>query len=81
MGCPEAYGGDVEVDVLARPECPGADDGEGDADGVAGQDFDESFGTVFAGVAVKDADEAEGTLQGKRSFLVSKKGSPFFCNR
>lgn len=59
VGGPEADGGYGEEKILAWFEDPGASEVEGDAHGVAGNDFDIGVGARAAGVAVDEGREAD----------------------
>ena len=59
---PEAEGGDGDVHVLAGAEGPGTGHFHGDADGVAGEGFDDGFGAAFAEVSVDERTEADESL-------------------
>jgi hypothetical protein len=65
--------------VLPRPEGPWAGNRESNADSVAWKGLNESASAPFTEVAIKDAGEAEGTLQEKcRSLAMS--ASLFHCS-
>lgn len=63
VGLPPADAGEVQVSVLARSESPGSCHGGGDADGVAGESFNESLGAASSHVAVGEADHTSGTVK------------------
>lgn len=62
VGGPEADGGYGKKNVLAWFKGPGAGETEGDAHGIAWEDFDIGVGAAAADVAVDEGGEADETF-------------------